>query len=349
MGLHDPTLSCLNVNSPPEGDSSAHLPRAALATPLVRSNPSYQQHQNNDLWFMDGSLNGSDRWRDGVDPAIGSIGELEAGEVQPSSTLAHGAVRFYHSLLLPIPDAMAQGGMHALGHSDSNQDRIITGGPTFDAKDGCNDSPDGHLGGVSPVDELEDKPPAVNRPLPSDIDLDELTELACLEDIKSTAAFIQALQAASPLDDGHNGLGKDTVERLRNPPTPPADAKPNFRLGLDTLLAHLNSSQDTHAMTRAAVLHRHPGDDLPSCDRMKCRIAEVTGIVPVIHHACPKSCLAFTGASQKLPTRFYSPVCIMSMLCSARVCKPGMPCKMLCLHRNRFWGSPPRMVLVWLI
>ena len=122
---------------------------------------------------------------------------------------------------------MAQGDMHALGHSDNNQDCIITSGPTFDVEDDCDNSPDGHLGGVS-LDELKGNSLAVNRPLPSDINLQELAELTCLEDIKSTMAFIQALQVAS-LDDEHNGLSKDTVKHLQNPPTSPIGVKnPNF-------------------------------------------------------------------------------------------------------------------------
>ena len=91
---------------------------------------------------------------------IRSIDELEAGEVQPSSTLTPGVVQFYHSLSLPIHEVMAQGDMHALGHSDDNQDHIITSGPTFDVEDNCNNSPDGHPGGIS-LEKLKDNSPAV--------------------------------------------------------------------------------------------------------------------------------------------------------------------------------------------
>jgi hypothetical protein len=143
-----------------------------------------------------------------------------------------------------------------------------------------------------PVEEVLAEPDSMPRP--SNVDLDGLSDLGCLEDIKTAMAFINALRGTS-LDDDHNKLSRDAVERLRNPPTSPSDVNDDFRLGLDLFLAHLNSSQEAYNKTREAIHRRHPDDKIPSYDQMKCRIAEMTGVVPIVHHMCPNTCLAFTG------------------------------------------------------
>lgn len=94
---------------------------------------------------------------------------------------------------------------------------------------------------------LEEPPEQV--PLAHRIGLEELSDLARLENIKLTMKFIQALEGAS-LDDENSGLDADTLHRLRNPPTSCVDlSDPDFRLGLDLFLASIKSSQDTYTMT----------------------------------------------------------------------------------------------------
>ncbi|KAF8813455.1 hypothetical protein BYT27DRAFT_7220393 [Phlegmacium glaucopus] len=130
--------------------------------------------------------------------------------------------------------------------------------------------------------------------------IETLSNLAHLKDLKLSMEFIQALDKAS-LDDEYSGLDSDTTERLRNPPTSRPDiSNPDFRLGLDLFLASIKSSQDTYNMSRDAVLRRHPDDKVPSYDQMKRRIAEITGIVPIVHDMCGNSCMAFTGPLSKL-------------------------------------------------
>ena len=130
-------------------------------------------------------------------------------------------------------------------------------------------------------------------PLPLDIDLQELSNIAHLKDMKLAMEFIQALQEAS-LDDSN--LDKDIIERLRNPPTFPADVRnPDLQLGLRLFLAMVNSSQQTYASSREAIMIRHPDDQVPSFDQIKRSIADITGVVPIIEHMCPNSCLAYTG------------------------------------------------------
>ena len=135
---------------------------------------------------------------------------------------------------------------------------------------------------------------------PPAVGLDELSDLACLKDIKLTMEFIQALDSAT-LDDEYSRLDPDTLERLRNPPTSPANVSdPDFRLGLDLFLASLNASQATYNMSREGILRRHPDDHMPSYDQMKRAIAEITGIVPIVDDMCTNSCIAYTGPLSKL-------------------------------------------------
>ncbi|KAF8806951.1 hypothetical protein BYT27DRAFT_7292543 [Phlegmacium glaucopus] len=112
--------------------------------------------------------------------------------------------------------------------------------------------------------------------------------------------FIQALQKAS-LDDSK--LDKDIIERLRNPPTCPADVgDPDLQLGLRLFLAMINSSQETYTLSREVIMLRHPEDQVPSFNQIKRNIADITGIVPIIEHMCPNSCLAYTGPFASLDT-----------------------------------------------
>lgn len=116
--------------------------------------------------------------------------------------------------------------------------------------------------------------------------LEELSNLAQLKDIKLTMEFIRALDGAS-LDKEDSRLDADTLHRLRNPPTSCVDlTDPDLRLGLDLFLASIKSSQDTYTMSRDAIIRRHPDDDIPTYDQMKRRIAEITGVVPIVDDMC---------------------------------------------------------------
>jgi hypothetical protein len=130
--------------------------------------------------------------------------------------------------------------------------------------------------------------------------LEELSNLAQLKDIKLTMEFIQALDGAS-LDKEDSRLDADTLHRLRNLPTSCVDlTDPDLHLGLDLFLASIKSSQDTYTMSRDAIIRRHPDDDIPTYDQMKRRIAEITGVVPIMDDMCRNSCIAFTGPLAKL-------------------------------------------------
>jgi len=75
---------------------------------------------------------------------------------------------------------------------------------------------------------------------------------------------------------------------------------PDLHLGLDLFLATLNSSQKAYSASHDAILHWHPEDEVPSYEVMKQCIAEITGVVLIVDHMCPNSCVAFTGPFAEL-------------------------------------------------
>lgn len=205
----------------------------------------------------------------------------------------------------------ASGGGEARGQDN---DSGGSGGNTHSSEDaaGCDEDADqmDRIGTQTPaagsdradpgsIDDIETNETQGNQgdeylpPLPIDIDLQELSDIARLKDMKLAMEFIQALQEAS-LDDSK--LDKDIIERLRNPPTYPADVgNLDLQLGLRLFLAMVNSSQETYASSREAIMIRHPDDQEPSFDQIKRSITDITGVVPIIEHMCPNSCLAYTG------------------------------------------------------
>jgi hypothetical protein len=137
----------------------------------------------------------------------------------------------------------------------------------------------------------EQVPPQVDR----DIDLEELSDLAQLGQLKSSLEFIRALESAS-LDDPDVGLDPESLERLRNPPQEPVDvSNPDLHLSIDLFLAVSNSSEETYTSVREAVLRRFPDVELLSLDQVKRRVAELSGVVPIVSHMCINTCLAFVG------------------------------------------------------
>ena len=119
-----------------------------------------------------------------------------------------------------------------------------------------------------------------------------------LADLRTSQEFIDALKAAT-LDDG--GLDKEVLQRLREPLAEPLDASdPDLRLSLDLFLSCSNASEETYHSSRAAIIRRHPDDEILSYARIKSKIAELSGVVPILHHMCINSCAAFTGPFSNL-------------------------------------------------
>ena len=119
---------------------------------------------------------------------------------------------------------------------------------------------------------------------PPDAEAPGATFVPNVADLRTSLEFIDALKAAT-LDNG--GLDEDVLERLRNPLTEPADASdPDFRLSLDLFLSTTNASEETYNKSRAGVLRRHPDDDVLSYARVKSKIAELSGVSPIVRQMC---------------------------------------------------------------
>jgi hypothetical protein len=132
------------------------------------------------------------------------------------------------------------------------------------------------------------------------LDLNMLSENAQLSDMKTSLAFIEALRIAS-LDDPCANLDDNMLARLRNPPTEPVDISDNDILaGLDLFLGTINFPQDAYINSREVMMRRHPEEKIPSFDQIKRIVAEITGVVPIVHHMCVNSCIAYTGPFSEL-------------------------------------------------
>ncbi|KAH9928592.1 hypothetical protein B0H21DRAFT_884896, partial [Amylocystis lapponica] len=126
-------------------------------------------------------------------------------------------------------------------------------------------------------------------------DLDELAKLARVEEIKTSLAFTSAMREASLLDE-HSKLDTHTLERLQNPLQETLNVDdPDLRLALDLFLATSNSSQDTYTAACQAISRRFPSTEIYSYDRIKRRVADLSGVNSIIHHMCINTCVAYTG------------------------------------------------------
>lgn len=117
--------------------------------------------------------------------------------------------------------------------------------------------------------------------------------IARVDDLKVALTFIDAVKKAS-LDNGD--LDTETVERLRNPPQELLDVSdPDLRFSLDLFIATTTASQDTYNSARSACLRRHPDDNVLTHDAIKRKVAEWSGVVPILNHMCPNTCMAYMG------------------------------------------------------
>jgi len=139
-----------------------------------------------------------------------------------------------------------------------------------------------HLDG-SQEDPAPDSEPSI---LDAYVDLNTLSNNAQLE------AFVKSLRNAS-LDDPCANLDDNLLSRLQNPPKEPVNIDDNDILtGLDLFLGNIN--------LREVMMRRHPDENIPSFDQIKHIVAEITGVVPMVHHMCANSCIAYTGPFSEL-------------------------------------------------
>jgi hypothetical protein len=117
-------------------------------------------------------------------------------------------------------------------------------------------------------------------------------------DIKIALAFIDKIKSASLDDENHDTT---ILQRLRHPYQHPLDVHdPDLRLSIDLFLSVNDSSQDTYNRAHDAILRRHPDDAILSYDQVKRKIAQLSGVVPLIHDMCPNTCVAYTGPFAEL-------------------------------------------------
>lgn len=110
--------------------------------------------------------------------------------------------------------------------------------------------------------------------------------------------FIDGLKSAS-LDD--EDLDAETLECLHNPPKGLVNSiDPDLHLAIDLFLSASHASEENYTSLQKAFLHCHPVDGILTSTRIKTKIAELTGIVPLAHDVCINSCLTFTGPFAQL-------------------------------------------------
>ncbi|KAK7040579.1 hypothetical protein R3P38DRAFT_2769014 [Favolaschia claudopus] len=111
--------------------------------------------------------------------------------------------------------------------------------------------------------------------------------------LKTSLEFISAVKDAS-LDNGD--LDSDSLARLRDPPTHPIEINnADLRFTLDIFLAATRASEEVFNVVRQASLRRHPDDKVFTLPSIKKKVAKWTGVVPILSHMCPNTCMAYTG------------------------------------------------------
>jgi hypothetical protein len=180
------------------------------------------------------------------------------------------------------------------------------------------DNDERHRGPDVPPDDLDNNemhaphqnqheiPPAAHwhNPL-KDLDLDQLSRDAKRFELQRDMQFILALHNAT-LDDGVGLIG-DALERLRTPPQAQARLDdPDIEHGISLFLALEHASESAFNKSRAAALHRHPEDNIPTLHQVKKIISDLSGITSIIKDQCINSCVAFVGPYTDLDS---CPIC----------------------------------------
>jgi hypothetical protein len=124
-------------------------------------------------------------------------------------------------------------------------------------------------------------------------DEDPLVVESCIENVRITQQYTQAISSAT-LDN--SGLNEDVVERLRNPLEGEVDlSDPDVRLSLDILLACSHASEATYNSICDGIKRRFPDVKIMSHYLAKKTLERVTGVTSVLDDMCVNSCQAFTG------------------------------------------------------
>ncbi|KAG6876752.1 hypothetical protein C0992_011882 [Termitomyces sp. T32_za158] len=142
-------------------------------------------------------------------------------------------------------------------------------------------------------------PPPGPTPTPNDYDNDNDTSefYSNIQDIRIAQQFIDVLKNAE-LDNGD--LSAETLAALMDPPRHSLELDPVNDSDNDLLMClrlFLNACNSANKYNEAisAIQQRFGDNNILSYDQLKRRIAQLTGISPIVRDMCIKSCLAYTG------------------------------------------------------
>jgi hypothetical protein len=132
---------------------------------------------------------------------------------------------------------------------------------------------------------VEEDPPHLNE---------EIGARSHIPDLRTTAEFIHAIRTAT-LENSN--MKQQDIDRLREAPHDfPLDVEdPHFLFALRSFFAVTYASEDTYTSFRAAAMACYPDHPFLSYDQIKRRVEQISGVVPIVHDMCIKSCAAFTG------------------------------------------------------
>lgn len=125
---------------------------------------------------------------------------------------------------------------------------------------------------------------------------DELPEFVpIIEDVSIALKFIELLKNAS-LDNEEESLTTEVLDQIRGPFQEPLTLdNPDERLSLDLFLAVTNASEETYNSVRDGILRRYPDSGILTYYKVKRLVAQLTGIIPIIHDMCVNCCVGYTG------------------------------------------------------
>ena len=113
-----------------------------------------------------------------------------------------------------------------------------------------------------------------------------------LESLRISVEFIKGLEGAS-LDN--DPVPDEVWEQLQSPPTTFPHIDDDLRMCLGIFLETVNGSQASYDGVCRFIKQQYPDAQTSTYDQMKRRLAELTGVIPLMTDMCNDSCVAFTG------------------------------------------------------